>query len=46
MADIDRYKAVEYRFDCRALRPSLEDVVFWREMGRWEDDDDVETLDN
>lgn len=27
-ADIDRYRAVEYLFDCLADRPSLEETVF------------------
>ena len=34
VADMDRYSACEYRFDCRAERPSLwEEMVFCREMG-------------
>lgn len=44
-ADIDRYRAVEYRFDCLADRPSCDDTVFWRETGANEDDEDVEALD-
>ena len=37
---------MEYLLDWRALRPSLEDMVFWREMGRWEEEEDVETLES
>ena len=42
--DMDRYRAVtEYRFDWRMERePSCEDMVFWRDTGMNEDDDDVE----
>jgi hypothetical protein len=41
---MDRYSAVtEYRFDWRTERePSCEDMVFWRETGMNEDEDDVE----
>ena len=41
-ADMDRYNAVEYLFDCRAERPSLEETVFWRDIGIWDEDEDVE----
>lgn len=44
-ADIDRYSAVEYRFDCLADRPSCDDTVFCRETGANEDEEDVEALD-
>jgi hypothetical protein len=41
---MDRYSAVtEYRFDCRTERePSCEDIVFWRETGMKDDDEDVD----
>lgn len=42
---MDRYRAVEYLFDCRADRPSCDDTVFWRETGAKEDEEDVEALD-
>jgi hypothetical protein len=36
----------EYRFDWRIERePSCEDMVFWRETGMKEEDEDVEALD-
>ena len=39
---MDKYNAVEYLFDCRAERPSLEETVFWREIGTWDEEEDVE----
>lgn len=39
---MDRYNAVEYLFDCRAERPSLEETVFWREIGTWDEEEDVD----
>jgi hypothetical protein len=44
---MDRYSAVtEYRFDWRTERePSCDDIVFWRETGMKDDDDDVEARD-
>ena len=44
LADMDRYNAVtEYRFDCRTERdPSWEDMVFWRETGMKEEEEEVE----
>jgi hypothetical protein len=47
LADMDRYSAVtEYRFDWRTERePSCDDIVFWRETGMKDDDDDVEARD-
>ena len=42
---MDRYKAVEYLFDWRAARPSFDETVFCREMGTWDDDDEVEALE-
>ena len=43
---MDRYKAVEYLLDCRAERPSCdEEMVFWREMGTKEEEDEVEALE-
>lgn len=42
---MDKYRAVEYRFDCLADRPSCDDTVFWRETGANEDDEDVDALD-
>lgn len=42
---MDKYRAVEYRFDCLADRPSCDDTVFWRETGTKEDDEDVDALD-
>ena len=45
-ADIDRYKAVEYLLDWRAERPSCdEEMVFWRETGTNEEDDEVDALE-
>jgi hypothetical protein len=43
-ADMDRYSAVtEYRFDWRTERePSCDDIVFWRETGMKDDEEDVE----
>lgn len=36
----------EYRFDCRADRvPSYDDIVFWRETGTKDEDDEVEARD-
>jgi hypothetical protein len=42
LADMDRYSAVtEYRFDWRTERePSCEDIVFWRETGMKDDEED------
>ena len=46
VADMERYSACEYRFDCRAERPSLwEDTVFCREMGSWEVEEFVDSRD-
>lgn len=44
---MDRYSAVtEYRFDWRTERePSCDDIVFWRETGTKDDDDDVDALE-
>jgi hypothetical protein len=44
LADMDRYSAVtEYRFDWRTERePSWDDIVFWRETGMKDDEDEVE----
>jgi hypothetical protein len=44
---MDRYSAVtEYRFDWRTERePSWEDMVFWRETGIKEDEEDVDARD-
>jgi|TARA_R110002003_G_scaffold63_6_gene5846 hypothetical protein len=44
---MDRYRAVtEYRFDWRTERePSCEDIVFWRETGMKDDDEDVDARD-
>lgn len=42
---MDRYKAVEYLFDWRAARPSFDETVFCREIGTWEDDDEVDALE-
>jgi hypothetical protein len=44
---MDRYSAVtEYRFDWRTERePSCEDIVFWRETGMKDDEDDVDARD-
>lgn len=47
-ADMDKYRAVEYLFDCladRTSRPSCDETVFWRDTGTNEDEDDVEALD-
>ena len=44
-ADMDRYKAVEYLFDWRAARPSFDETVFCREMGTWDDEDEVDALE-
>lgn len=46
-ADIDRYKAVtEYLFDCLIDRdPSCEDIVFWRETGTNDEEEEVEARD-
>lgn len=45
MADMDKYKAVEYLFDCRTDRPSCDDTVFWRETGMKEDEEEVDSRD-
>lgn len=46
LADMDRYRAVtDRRFDARAERASCDDMVFCRETGWNEDEDDVEALD-
>ncbi len=45
VADIDRYRAVEYLLDCRALRPSFEGTVFCREIGRCDEEEEVDALD-
>ena len=46
VADMDRYRACEYRFDCLAERPSFwEDTVFCREIGSWEVDELVDSRD-
>lgn len=39
---MDRYSAVtEYRFDWRTDRePSIDDIVFWRETGMKEEEED------
>jgi hypothetical protein len=44
---MDRYKAVtEYLFDWRTERePSCEDMVFWRETGMKDEDEDVDARD-
>lgn len=42
---MDRYKAVEYLFDWRAARPSFDETVFCREIGTWDDDDEVDALE-
>ena len=43
---MDRYKAVEYLFDCRADRPSCEEeMVFCRETGTKEDEEEVDALE-
>lgn len=42
---MDRYKAVEYLFDWRAARPSFDETVFCREMGTWDDEDEVDALE-
>ena len=43
---MDRYSAVEYRFDCRTDRPSCDDpTVFWRDTGTNDEEEDVEALD-
>jgi len=44
---MDRYSAVtEYRFDCRTDRdPSCEDIVFARETGMKDEEEDVEARD-
>ena len=41
---MDRYRAVtDIRLDCRMERlPSSEDMVFWRDAGTKEDEEDVE----
>lgn len=44
-ADMDRYSAVEYLFDCLTDRPSWEETVFWRDMGMSEEDEDVDARD-
>jgi hypothetical protein len=42
-ADIDRYSAlIETRFDCLTDRASWEDMVFWRDTGWKDDEEDVE----
>lgn len=42
---MDRYKAVEYLLDCRADRPSIEDTVFWRDIGTCDDEEEVDALE-
>lgn len=44
LADMDKYSAVtDMRLDCRIERlPSWDDMVFWRETGMKEDDEEVE----
>lgn len=43
---MDRYRAVEYLFDCRTDRPSWDDdTVFWRDTGISEEVEDVEARD-
>lgn len=43
---MERYKAVEYLFDCRTDRPSWDDdTVFWRDTGISEEVEDVEARD-
>jgi len=43
---MERYKAVEYLLDCLAERPSWEEeIVFCREIGTKEDEEEVEVLD-
>lgn len=43
LADMDMiYAVTDCRFDCRIERPSWEDMVFWRETGTKDDEDDVE----
>jgi hypothetical protein len=44
---MERYSAVtEYLFDWRTERdPSWEDIVFWRETGLKDDDDEVDARD-
>jgi hypothetical protein len=43
---MDRYSAVtEMRFDARTDLVSCDDIVFWRETGWKEEDEDVEALD-
>lgn len=42
---MDKYKAVEYLFDCRTDRPSCDDTVFWRETGMKEDEEEVDSRD-
>ena len=42
---MDRYRAVEYLFDWRAPRPSFEEMVFWRDIGTWDEEDEVDALE-
>lgn len=43
---MDRYRAVtDMRFDWRSERVSWDDIVFWREMGWKEDEEEVEVLE-
>lgn len=44
---MERYKAVtEYRLDCRTERdPSCEDIVFCRDTGMKEEEEEVEALE-
>jgi hypothetical protein len=46
-ADMDRYRAVtEYLFDWRTERdPSWEDIVFWRETGLKDEEEEVDARD-
>lgn len=45
-ADMDRYRAVEYLFDCRTDgRPSCDETVFWRDMRAKDDEEEVEVLE-
>lgn len=42
---MERYRAVEYLFDCRADRPSFDDTVFCRDMGTCEEEEEVDALE-
>lgn len=44
---MDKYKAVtEYRLDWRTdLEPSADDIVFWRDTGMKEEEDEVDALE-